>query len=122
MQWITLAESVEWVVGDQIVITATDLYEPNCNWDPAAWNYCGTTKNSTSEIRTIQGFDTATNRIAVSPPLDSFHYGDSRTYDYMKPDGTVIQQYTVKTVAQVGLLTRNIIFSGEMVKENTMDP
>ncbi|MCP4306715.1 MAG: transmembrane domain-containing protein [bacterium] len=80
---ITLAESVSWSTGDQIVVASTDY-----DFEEA-------------EVRTVVSVAGAV--VTLDEPLDHLHWGQAQTYG-----GS-----TVDERAEVGLLTHNILIRGD---------
>ena len=65
------------------------------------------------EIATISG-----TTIGLKNPLSHKHYGDADTYTWLHTDdssavpGSTNNPRTIRLAAEVGLLTRNIVFKG----------
>ena len=92
---ITLMEDVDWQVGETIVIASTDLgIEDN--------EIKG--EGDRSEVRVITSI--SGRQLFLNETLEYEHYGDVDTYG---PNG----EDEIEMRAEVGLLTRNIIYKGD---------
>jgi hypothetical protein len=75
----------EWQVGDTIVIASSDWYHQH------------------AEHRVIKTYDATNRKITFDEPLEIKHFGDIETYSGKSFD----------LRAEVGLLSRNIVFRGD---------
>jgi len=88
---ITLAESVDWDVGDEIALTSTSL-------DP-----------SDVDRRTVAAVDGTT--VELDEPLDHTHYGDLQSFG---PGG----EYKVDERGEVLNLSRNVVIQGDEASDD----
>jgi hypothetical protein len=90
---IQVTDAVDWSVGDQIVITSTDIY--------------GSAAFSANEAKTISGI--SGNVITLSTPLSYSHAAEDHDIEF----STQTSLLTLHKRAEVALLSRNIVITSD---------
>jgi len=108
---VTLATSVQWAVGDVIVIATTDYSRRS---DQAPMDMTNQDNDVQDELRTVTGVSVVNGKSIVkfAQPLRYTHYGKIWT----TPDNL----NTIDMRGEVGSLTRNIIVRGDLTEGTTL--